>query len=145
MKRIIQASSSGSVLALQVPDNLNEPSHTSMREAARQEKSEAGLEDSNPLNHIFPSPEKLYDELNSLCSHLEIWRTTYSHVLDGHLAVVEWVKATGLKPFIDPLSEDKRASYLQRYLKLIKEAYRPLKDGKVMLRYPRLFMVAVRA
>lgn len=145
MIRLIESSASGSVLALQVPDNRYEPSHTSMREAARLENSEAGLEDSNALNYAFPSAEDLYNSLSPLCSRLDIWRTVYSHVLPNHEAVVEWVKATGLKPFIDPLSDIKRKAYLQRYLSLLKESYEPLQDGKVMLRYPRLFMVAVKA
>lgn len=144
MERLIQNSPSGSVLALQVPDNRYEPSHTSMREAARLEQSEAGLENSNALNYAFPSAEDLYNSLSPLCSKLDIWRTVYSHVLPNHEAVVEWVKATGLKPFIDPLSETKREAYLKRYLGLLKESYEPLHDGKVMLRYPRLFMVAVK-
>ena len=145
MVRLLRNAASGSVLALQVPDNRYEPSHESMRQAARMEQTEVGLDDSNALNFALPSPEELYNALTPLCTKLDIWRTVYGHVLPNHEAVIEWVKATGLKPFIDPLSDAKREAYLKRYLDLIRQYYEPLSDGKVMLRYPRLFMVAVKA
>lgn len=145
MKRLLQNSSSGSVLAIQVPDNTLEPSHASMRSAAAEENTKAGLEDSNSLNHAFPRPEQLYNELKPICSHVNIWRTIYNHILDDHQAIVEWVKGTGLRPFIDPLSDGQRKKFLENYLKKLENSYETLHDGKVLLRYPRLFIVAVRS
>lgn len=145
MQKLLTSSKSGSVLALQIPDNTLEPSHALMRSAATEEGTKAGLEDSNSLNHAFPRPEQLYNELKPLCSHVEIWRTVYNHILDNHQAIVEWVKGTGLRPFIDPLSETERKKFLGSYLKKLEQSYESLNDGKVMLQYPRLFVVAVRA
>jgi trans-aconitate 2-methyltransferase len=92
----------------------------------------------------FQSPQELYDQLVPLCSSVDIWHTNYQHVLADHAAVVEWVKGTGLRPFIDPLSNEDREEFLRRYLARIKDVYPTSVDGKVLLRYPRLFLVAVR-
>ncbi|KAF2096983.1 S-adenosyl-L-methionine-dependent methyltransferase [Rhizodiscina lignyota] len=145
IKRLIQTQSSGGVFALQVPDNANEPSHAGMRIAALEGPWAKTLSGRRTALDPFQTPQELYDEIKPLCSSLDIWHTNYEHVLDDHWAVVEWVKGTGLRPFVDPLSEVEKEGFLKAYLERIKKAYPAQYDGKVLLRYPRLFMVAVRA
>ena len=92
----------------------------------------------------LPKPGSYYDALKPLCSRLEIWHTFYQHVLDDASAIVEWVKGTGLRPFVDPLEPPERKAYLAEYTARIAATYLPQHDGKVLLRFPRLFIVAVR-
>jgi trans-aconitate 2-methyltransferase len=145
MTRMIKALPSGGVFAFQVPDNFYELSHGAMRETAADGPWAAMLQTTSPLRIPFPSPQTLYDELKPHLTTIDIWHTHYHHILDDHQAIVEWVKGTGLRPFIDPLSGEHREKFLQAYLDRVKQAYPKLHDGKVMLRYPRLFVVGVRA
>ncbi|EXJ70973.1 trans-aconitate 2-methyltransferase [Cladophialophora psammophila CBS 110553] len=135
----------GGVFAFQVPDNFSEPSHIAMREVAEEGPWVDTLRRAHPARKPFQSPQELYDHLKPLCSDINIWHTQYYHVLEDHKAIVEWVKGTGLRPYVDPLSTSEREAFLEEYLKRIENAYPPLVDGKVCLRYPRLFLVAIRA
>ncbi|HEY3256145.1 MAG TPA: trans-aconitate 2-methyltransferase, partial [Polyangiaceae bacterium] len=75
---------------------------------------------------------------------IDIWRTTYHHPLASAADIVDWVRATGLRPFIDPLSDALRAAFLLEYEQRIAEAYPARADGKRLLAFPRLFIVARR-
>ena len=144
LKRLLSALDSGGVLAVQMPDNLDEPSHILMREVAFQEPWRHQLSKAAELRDALPKPGVYYDALRPLCSRLEIWHTIYNHVLDDAPAIVEWVKGTGLRPFIDPLETPERKAYLAAYTARVAAAYPPQADGRVLLRFPRIFIVAVK-
>jgi len=142
LPKVLAALPEGGVLAVQMPDNMAEPSHRLMREVAAEGPWAAKL--AGAARMPLPSVTTYYDALKPHCRRLDIWHTIYNHPLDGPAAIVEWVKSTGLRPFIDPLAPDERAEFLSRYLARIAEAYPPAEDGKVLLRFPRLFIVGVR-
>jgi len=134
----------GGAIALQVPDNLNEPTHMLMAAVARSGPWREKFAKPIPRDPI-PPPAAYYDRLKPLAAAVDVWHTTYYHVLAAPSAIVEWVKGTGLRPWLDRLDEGEREAYLAAYTERIAETYPPLVDGKVMLRFPRLFVVAVRA
>jgi len=132
------------VLAVQMPDNLDEPAHVLMREVAHLEPWRKTLAEAAQVRDSLPKPGFYYDALRPLCTRLELWHTIYNHVLDDAAAIVEWVKGTGLRPFLDPLEAPERKQYLAEYTARIAASYLPQTDGKVLLRFPRIFIVAVR-
>jgi trans-aconitate 2-methyltransferase len=142
LPRVVEALPPGGVLAVQMPDNMAEPSHVLMRRTAAEGPWAARL--AHAARQPLPPPRTYYDALRPVASRVEIWHTAYNHVLAGPEAIVEWVTATGLRPFVDPLTPGHRAEFLARYLEHIAAAYPRTADGKVLLRFPRLFLVAVR-
>jgi trans-aconitate 2-methyltransferase len=142
LQRLMEHLVPGGVLAVQMPDNLTEESHRAMREAATAMPFRAKLD--GAARAPLPPVGFYYDLLIGEASRLDIWHTAYNHPLAGAEAIVEWLKSTGLKPFLDPLEPAERETFLADYLARIREAYPPRKDGKVLLRFPRLFIVAVR-
>lgn len=132
----------GGWLAIQTPDNLQEPAHQLAREVAAQGPwaSRIGAVQ-HPERH---TAQTYYEILAAHCRELDIWRTTYFHVLEDAGAVVEWFKSTALRPFLQPLDDGQQQAFLERYLEVIGEAYPAQADGRVLLPFPRLFLVARR-
>lgn len=140
--RLLGALPKGGVLAVQMPDNLDQPSHAAMREVASSGAWAAKLAGAERVP--LASAGAYYDLLRPLGARVDIWRTTYMHVLADAAAVVEWVKGTGLRPFLDPLADGERADFLARYTSAVGAAYPQQGDGSVLLPFPRLFIVATR-
>ncbi|VVE20499.1 trans-aconitate 2-methyltransferase [Pandoraea anhela] len=135
----------GGSLALQMPDNLDEPAHRLMREVAAESPWAEKLANAAAAREALPDVAWYYALLRAAASHVDIWRTTYHHLLTGgSSAVVEWFKGSGLRPYLAPLTEAERAEYLTRYEARIADAYPALPDGTVVLPFPRLFLVATR-
>jgi trans-aconitate 2-methyltransferase len=135
----------GGCLAVQMPNNHDEPSHRLMREIAQVGPWAEKLTAAAAAKEEIGSFDAYYGWLLSAGCTVDIWQTTYVHALDGAAAIVEWFMSTGLRPYLDPLSADERAEYLAQYEARIAEAYPAQADGKVLLRFPRLFFVAQRA
>jgi len=142
--RLFAALAPGGVLAVQMPDNLQEPSHRLMREVASAGPWASTLSDAAQVRARIASPDSYYDLLASEAASVDIWRTTYHHPLASPIDIVDWVRATGLRPFIDPLSDAQRARFLAEYEERIAQAYPARADGKRLLAFPRLFIVARR-
>ncbi|KAJ5131224.1 uncharacterized protein N7515_007263 [Penicillium bovifimosum] len=142
IERLMQPQTPGSVFAMQVPHNLDEPSHALMWETAA-EKRWGGRLDSVQRDG-FMGPGELYDAVKGFCREVQIFEVSYYHSLDSHEEIVEWVKGTGLRPYLDALEEGERGVYLEGYLERLRGAYPVSGDGRVLLKYPRLFMVAVK-
>ena len=58
-----------------------------------------------PVRDPIETPGEFYDALIPLCERVDIWHTVYQHLLPGPGAIVEWVKGTGLQPFVNALPE----------------------------------------
>jgi trans-aconitate 2-methyltransferase len=144
LRRLLATLSKGGVLAVQVPDNLDEPSHMAMRETAAEGPWAQKLKRLGQGREHLPTPSTYYDALKPDAAQVDIWHTIYNHPLDGADGIVEWVKGTGLRPYIDPLDAEERRAYLAQYRERIAKAYPPSSDGKALLRFPRLFIVCVK-
>jgi trans-aconitate 2-methyltransferase len=144
MRRLLEALPSGGVLAVQMPDNTQEPSHVLQRQVAAEGPWARNSALAAARRADLLSPEAYYDLLKPVCTHVDIWHAVYNHLLASPQAIVEWFKGSALQPYLSPLNAAEREKFLAAYVEKIAAAYKPRVDGKVLLKFPRLFIVAMR-
>lgn len=142
--RLFESLAPGGVLAVQMPDNRDEPTHRLMREVAAQSPWNEPIGDAGRLRTDLFGIETYYDWLAPVAEHVDVWHTVYQHVMPSARSIVDWVRSTGLRPFLDPLPEALKQSYLAEYESRVDHAYGQRSDGSRLLAFPRLFIVARR-
>lgn len=142
--RLFAALAPGGVLAVQMPDNRDEPTHRLMREVASEQPWAPHIGDAAALRTAILRLNDYYDLVAGDAAEVDVWRTAYQHPMDSADAIVEWVSGTGLRPFVDPLPEAERKSFIAEYTRRIDAAYAVRRDGRRLLAFPRLFFIARR-
>ncbi len=139
--RLLGALRPGGTLAVQMPRNFTAPSHTLIAKAALAGPWRKMLE---PLLRPPPvaEPAFYFDLLSRRASTLDMWETEYLHVLEGEDPVKEWTKGSWLSPLLDALREPERSQFERCYADMVAEAYPRRPDGKTLLPFRRLFIVA---
>jgi trans-aconitate 2-methyltransferase len=89
LPRLASFLSPGGCLAVQMPNNEDEPSHRLMRAVALAEPWAGKLRSATAARETIGSFEAYYDWLLEAGCHVDIWQTTYVHPLDGAAAIVE--------------------------------------------------------
>lgn len=135
----------GGALAMSVPGNFREPSHTLRREiAARPDYARHLAGVAEPAAH---DPGDYLEVLADAGAEVDAWETTYLHVLDPEGRdpdpVLTWVSATGARPTLEALPEDLRARFVEEFAAALRLAY-PRTSLGVVLPFRRVFAVARR-
>jgi trans-aconitate 2-methyltransferase len=143
--RLLAQVAPGGALAAQVPCNLDAPAHVAMRALAARDDWRGSFPAGGVREwHVHPAAF-YYDLLAPLAARIDLWETEYLHVLPGPEAIVAWYQGTGLRPFLDALPDEAaRQRFLGDYLQAITAAYPARRDGRVLLPFRRLFLVAYR-
>jgi trans-aconitate 2-methyltransferase len=139
---LVDALTAGGWLAFQVPGNQDAPSHALMREVASRpayQEHTARLDRRNAVRDLATYPQALL----GLGCEVDAWETTYQHVLTGPDPVLEWVRGTGLRPYLAALPAELRDQFEAEYRAELARAY-PNVGGRTLLPFRRLFVVAHR-
>ena len=141
----VAALAPGGTFAMQVPSNFDEPSHRLMREVAARHARADDLRQGLARAQAVAQPQTYAALLLDLTSDVDVWQTTYEHVLpadpDGPHPVLEWVRGTGLRPVLGVLDEQEREAFVADYEKELETAY-PRKAYGVIFPFTRTFAVA---
>jgi trans-aconitate 2-methyltransferase len=140
LPRLMRFVAKGGVFAFQVPNNQYAPSHNLMRDVAAQGPWADKL--ANVRGVFVEKVSTYFDILSPHAASLDIWTSEYLHVLDGEDAVFKWVSGTGLRPYLDALSEEERPVFTREYKARLNIAYPRRADGKTLFPFSRLFAVA---
>lgn len=141
IKALLESLAPGGRLAVQMPDNTHELSHAAMRMVAADGPWAKRLVPVAKSLTVIGQASEYYDLFAPLCRSVDIWQTIYIHPLDGPDGVVEWFEGSGLRPFLDLLGPEEASDFLARYRDRLAQAYPRQPNGKVLLRYPRLFFI----
>lgn len=130
----------GGVMAVQLPVNFEEPVHQIIKELS---KSEKWREKFSNLHGLYALTEgEYFDILSQLSDDFSLWKTIYMHHMPSHEAILEWYRATGLKPYLSELNEAERKVFEKQFLNELKKQYPVQKNGEIIFRFPRLFFIA---
>jgi trans-aconitate 2-methyltransferase len=132
------------VMAVQMPAHFQSPVHQFILEIAKDSTWQHLMREAVHAIAVA-RPSFYYDLLQPQTSRLDIWETEYIHVLESPLAILEWIRGTGLRPFLEALeNEEQRNRFQEILLARLAAAYPRQKDGRVLFPFRRLFIVAYR-
>jgi trans-aconitate 2-methyltransferase len=129
----------GGWLAFQVPGNFGEQSHVIRTQLAAEPAYADHTRDvAVPSSH---DPVVYLEALTGLGCTVDAWETTYLHVLSGPDPVFTWVSGTGARPTLQALPDALRPTFEEEFKRRLRAAY-PERDGRVVLAFRRIFVVA---
>ena len=143
--RLLSQLAPGGVLAVQIPAHHRSRLHHLIREVAEDPRWRHLL--MKAANAMTREPPSFYfDLLEPLTSRLSIWETDYYHLLESHSSLLEWFRATGLRPYLDVLEDDRqRQRFEEKLAEVFTQSIPPRHDGRVLFAFPRLFILAAPA
>ena len=142
LPRLVDHVGAGGWFAFQVPGSHGEPSHVLLHELAADPRFAVYTEGvARPHSH---DPGVYADALLDLGLGVDVWETTYLHLLSGPDPVFTWISGTGARPTLQALPNDLREQFVTEYKRLLRDAYLPGPHGTV-LPFRRIFAVAHRS
>ena len=110
LPRWVEALAPGGWFAMQVPGNFDAPSHALLREVAAASARAGELTPVLRGGSAVADPGTYAATLAGLGCSIDVWETTYLHVLDPEGAqespVLEWTKGTALRPVLQVLTDE---------------------------------------
>ena len=127
-------------LAVQMPKSQQKPLFQIIREVAAESEWDFSCVHFEQ-NDVLPT-EAYYGILSACASRFEMWETAYYHIMPSHQALIEWVRSTRLRPYLDVLTVAEQAAFEHRILQKVKEAYPKRQHGEVIFKFNRFFFTA---
>ena len=83
-----------------------------------------------------------FDNLSEMFHSIDIWESHYIHIMDSHQSILEMIRSTGLKPFLERIPDGEKDLFENLVFKEISNDYQFQKNGKVLFPFKRLFFIA---
>lgn len=105
-----------------------------------------------PYGNRFEEIEKkmchnktLNEYYDILCDHFDspvIWQTNYSHVMDSYDAIVNFISATGIRPYLEVLNAEEQKEFKHNLIEELKKVYPVQKNGRILFTFERIQFIA---
>lgn len=132
----------GGVLAVQLPMNGSEPLYRIIETVTAE--PQWGFSDTPIETNMTLTPSEYFAILSGCSSSFDMWETRYYHPLPHHRALVEWVRATRLRPYLARLDAARGAALENEMVERARQAYPVMAGGEVLLGFRRFFFTAVK-
>lgn len=139
--RLMDGLAAAGVLAVQMPNNFDAPSHRLLADLAAQAPWSQWCSNLRPARPVA-APEAYFGWLSAGGAVPDIWTTTYYQALTGDNPVLDWTRGTALTPYLAALPQDRHAAFLREYGARLSQAYPQRADGVTLFPFERLFMIA---
>jgi len=131
-------------LAVQVPQYRNMPVSQAIERVSLNKKWKEQTSQANN-DFTFHSSDYYYDILSVKLKSITMWETSYFHIMPSHQNIVEMIKSTGMRTFLDRLdTREEKIEFEKDVLKEITKAYPAQKDGHVLFPFERLFFIGYK-
>ncbi|MBI4913091.1 MAG: methyltransferase domain-containing protein [Acidobacteria bacterium] len=133
----------GGCLAVQMPGSWALPHHRAAHEAAEDPRWRDCLRPALPRDPVAPLTD-YHRWLAPSARRLDLWESTYLHLLEGEDPVTEWFKGSLLVPLLEALPPEHREPFVAAYRARVQAAYPPGPGGRTPMPFRRVFIVASR-
>lgn len=139
MMRILHT---GGILAIQKPCQEEMKIHAIISQLTNSDKWKDKFAKRREFYSL--SDDEYFDLLSNISADFSMWKTIYYHRLASQESILEWYKSTGLKPYLEQLSDDDKTEFEKDILLKIKEQYPLQKNNEVIFPFNRLFFTAIK-
>ena len=143
LPRLFEAVVANGVFAFQIPSRKYALIRSLMMDISRDKAWDHRMQSARTAL-TMEEPGFYYDLLVPLSSRIDIWETEYYHILESHVALVDWMASTGLRPFLAGLNEEESAKFVDRLVRRVGEEYPLQSNGNVLFPFRRTFVIAYR-
>lgn len=143
LPRLFHAVRPGGALAVQIPAHLGSAVQRDIRATADEPRWRTRTAHAREALEAH-EPAFYYDALCPLASRLDVWLTEYQHVLTSPNDILNWMRGTGLRPFLAALPIEEHAAFEADLLARLEQSYPRRRDGRVLFPFRRLFAIAYR-
>ncbi|QJQ01077.1 methyltransferase domain-containing protein [Herbaspirillum rubrisubalbicans] len=139
--RLLSFLNPGGCLAVQMPVMHDAPLRLAQVELARSPAYAEVLGEVSERRNVLDMGS-YYDLLRPQVATLDIWQTTYLHILKGADPVLQWASGSSLRPYLEKMEGEQLQAFRADYARRMQLAYPPRADGSTLLPFQRMFIVA---
>ena len=94
--------------------------------------------------NVTLTPAEYFNILSGCSASFDMWEIKYYHPLPNHRALVDWVKGSRLRPYLDCLDKAQGAAFENEIMERARDIYPLQNSGEVILGFRRFFFTAVK-
>ena len=139
LSAIVRWLAPGGVIAIQVPANNTSSLHKALLTTAASAKWQGAF--SGISDHLYyREPDYYHEVVEEHCHEVDVWETTYWHLLKDQQAIIDWYAGTGMRPWLDCISVEAQADFKKNVLTCAAPDYPLRSDGSVYFPFRRIFL-----